>query len=113
MRVRQITTVVTLVLIAFGALAILWLKWRGFRASSSPSAVEIRAARFLRNFTMPRKERDLANPFANDDIATAQGRELFLPDALPAMGSTVGAAPQLEQTNIHASPICTPNSPNV
>jgi predicted CXXCH cytochrome family protein len=78
MRVRQITTVVTLVLIAFGALAILWLKWRGFRASSSPSAVEIRAARFLRNFTMPRKERDLANPFANDDIATALGRELFL-----------------------------------
>jgi predicted CXXCH cytochrome family protein len=56
----------------------LWIKRRGFRASSSPSAIEVRAARFLRGFAIPQKERDLANPFANDDLVSAQGRDLFL-----------------------------------
>ena len=108
MRIRRITTAVTLILIALGALAILWLKGRGFRASSSPSAIEIRAARFLRNLAIPQKERDLANPFVNDDIAAAQGRELFLArcstcHGVDGRGSTpIGANEYPRVPNLHS-----------
>ena len=71
MRIRQIFAAVTLVLIALGMLAVAWLKWRGSRFFF-PCAIEIRAARFLRNFAISRKERYPANPFANDGLALAK-----------------------------------------
>jgi predicted CXXCH cytochrome family protein len=97
-----------LIVVALGALATLLLKWRGFRASSAPSAFEIRAARFFRNFAIPQKERDLANPFANDDIAAAQGRELFLGrcstcHGVDGRGSTpIGANQYPRVPNLHS-----------
>src|SRR5580704_1633490 len=108
MRIRRITTAVTLILIALGVLGMLWLKLRGFRASSSPSAIEILAARFLRNFAIPRRERDLANPFVNDDVAAAQGRELFLArcstcHGVDGRGSTpIGANEYPRVPNLHS-----------
>lgn len=54
------------------------LKWRGLRASSTPSAFETVAARSIRDFAIPRKERHLTNPVADDWTAIQQGREDFL-----------------------------------
>src|ERR1700761_8566744 len=108
MRTRQITTVLILIVVALGALATLLLKRRGFRASSAPSAFEIRAARFFRNFAIPQKERELANPFANDDIAAVQGRELFLGrcstcHGIDGRGSTpIGANQYPRVPNLHS-----------
>jgi predicted CXXCH cytochrome family protein len=60
------------------ALGVLWLKWLGFRATSTPSYLETTLARSLRNFSIPGSERRRTNPYANDDLALEQGREHFL-----------------------------------
>ena len=54
------------------------IRWRGFRASSQPSTFESAVARSLRNFAIPRAEHRSTNPVANDPVAVARGRELFL-----------------------------------
>ena len=54
------------------------LKWRGFRATSTPSALETVVARSIRDFAIPGRERRLVNPDANDWTAIQQGREDFL-----------------------------------
>ncbi len=108
MGIRRIAVTAALVLIVLVAVAVLWLKWRGFRASTSPSAIEIRVARFLRNFAIPRKERDLTNPFVNDDVAAAQGREVFLArcatcHGVDGRGSTaIGANEYPRAPNLHS-----------
>jgi mono/diheme cytochrome c family protein len=73
-----------------------------------PPAMEIRAARYVRNLAIPRTERDLTNPFANDDAAVAQGRELFLAECstchgIDARGSTsIGTAEYPRVPNLHS-----------
>lgn len=64
-----------LVLIAAGAGI---LKWHGFRASSTPSALEVAVARSVRNFAIPRAESRKTNPVANDPIALQQGHDAYL-----------------------------------
>ncbi len=54
------------------------MKMRGFRASSQPSSVEMAVARGVRNFSIPRAESQKKNPYAGDELALQQGRELFL-----------------------------------
>jgi predicted CXXCH cytochrome family protein len=54
------------------------LKWRGFRATSTPSTFEMVAARSVRDFAIPAAERRKVNPDANDSLSIQQGREDFL-----------------------------------
>jgi mono/diheme cytochrome c family protein len=54
------------------------LKWRGLRATSTPSAFETVAARSIRDFAIPGTERHKTNPDAGDSFAIQQGREDFL-----------------------------------
>jgi predicted CXXCH cytochrome family protein len=62
-------------LVAIGAI---WIRVRGFRASSEPSAFEATVARDLRDFSIPSREVRKKNPYAHDDLSVQQGRELFL-----------------------------------
>src|SRR5215469_5948181 len=64
-----------IVAVAFGAAVI---TWRGFSASSAPSAFEAKMARSLRNFAIPGAESRKVNPFAADPRALQQGRNAFL-----------------------------------
>lgn len=78
MKARRIVGIAILAVIALGAVGAAWIKWRGFRASSTPPAIEAGVARSLRNFAIPGDERKRTNPFSNDDVALEQGREQFL-----------------------------------
>src|SRR5215469_13785361 len=64
-----------IVAVAFGAAVI---TWRGFSATSAPSAFEATVARSLRNFAIPRAESRKVNPVADDPRALQQGRDAFL-----------------------------------
>ena len=75
---RKMLVLTFFLLILVGILAAGWLKWRGFRASGTPSAFETGVARSVRNFAIPAKERRRTNPDAGDWIAIRQGREDFL-----------------------------------
>jgi mono/diheme cytochrome c family protein len=78
-----------LILVAVGAL---FIKTRGLRASSSPTAFETSAARLVRDFAIPRAERSQKNPFAGDERAVAQGRDEFLSRCATCHGSDGGGA---------------------
>ena len=68
-----------LVLAAITGIALFTLLvWRGFRASTTPSAVEITVARAARNFAIPSRERNAANPVAPSPEADRQGRDQFM-----------------------------------
>jgi predicted CXXCH cytochrome family protein len=72
----------------------MFIKTRGFRASSSPTVFETSAARLVRDFAIPRAERSQKNPFAGDDQAIAQGRDEFLSRCATCHGSDgSGATP--------------------
>src|SRR5579864_7029472 len=51
---------------------------RGFRASSHPSFFETTVARAVRNFSIPGRESRRKNPYAGDELALQQGRDLYL-----------------------------------
>src|SRR4030095_16489730 len=91
MRRRTVTSVAigALILVALFAL---FIKARGFRASSSPSALETSAARLVRDFAIPRAEKGQRNPFAGDERAVAQGRNEFLSRCATCHGSDGGGA---------------------
>jgi predicted CXXCH cytochrome family protein len=72
-----------IVAVAFGAAVI---TWRGFSATSAPSAFEVKVARFLRNFAIPGAESRKANPVANGPVALQQGRDAFLTRCAPCHG---------------------------
>ena len=55
------------------ALFALFIKARGFRASSTPGAFETSAARLVRDFAIPRAEKGRKNPFAGDEQAARPG----------------------------------------
>jgi predicted CXXCH cytochrome family protein len=69
---------IALVVIVIVVLCAVMLKWRGFRATSTPSALEAATARSVRNFAIPGVERRRKNPVAGDSTAIQQGREDFL-----------------------------------
>jgi hypothetical protein len=73
-RTETITCLALLVLVAFGAAVI---KWRGFRASSKPSAFENVLAHSVRNLAIPRVESRKTNPAANDPVALNKGGRPF------------------------------------
>jgi predicted CXXCH cytochrome family protein len=78
MKSRKTLVLTLLLLIIAGILAAGWIKWRGFRASGTPSGFETGVARSVRNFAIPAKERRRTNPDAADWVAIRQGREDFL-----------------------------------
>jgi mono/diheme cytochrome c family protein len=69
------------------ALFALFIKARGFRASSAPSAFEASAARLVRDFAIPRTAKGQKNPFAGDEQAVGQGRDEFLSHCATCHGS--------------------------
>ncbi len=64
--------------LALGVLCLTFLMWRGFRATSTPSAFETFVARTVRNLAIPRSERHKKNPLQTDSEALRDGREDFL-----------------------------------
>lgn len=78
MRTRNTLIIAALALLFVGTLCAGVLNWRGFRATSTPSAFETVAARSIRDFAIPGAERHKTNPDANDSTAIQQGREDFL-----------------------------------
>jgi len=78
MKPRKTIVMMVLALLLVSALCAGVLKWRGFRATSTPSNFETVAARSIRDFAIPAKERHLKNPNADDWTAIQQGREDFL-----------------------------------
>src|SRR5580704_1181199 len=78
MKPRKTLIITFLGLLLAGAICAGVLKWRGFRATSTPSTFETVAARSVRDFAIPRGERRKKNPEAGDSLAIQQGREDFL-----------------------------------
>src|ERR1035437_693826 len=78
MKVRKSFVLGTLIAIIFVVFGVVALKWRGFRATSTPTAFEADTARFIRDLAIPRAERQKKSPFAGDSAALEQGREYFL-----------------------------------
>ncbi len=78
MKQRKRLISASLALLFIGALLAGFLKWRGFRATSTPTAYEIVIARQIRDFAIPRAEHRKKNPVAGDSLAIEQGREIFL-----------------------------------
>ncbi len=83
---RRVTTAAfaALVLVALFAL---FIKARGFRASSTPGAFETSASRLVRDFAIPRAEKNRNNPFAGDEQALGQGRDEFFSRCATCHGS--------------------------
>src|SRR5580704_11036820 len=78
MKTRNKLIVASLALIFVCTLCAGLLKWRGFRATSTPSTFETVAARSVRDFAIPAAERHKANPDSGDSLSIQQGREDFL-----------------------------------
>src|SRR5246127_2862604 len=78
MRSRRMIGIAVLVLVVLAASGAAAIKWRGFRASSPPSAFEVAASASLRDFAIPRAEKRKINPVAGDSLALEQGRNDFL-----------------------------------
>ncbi len=78
MKIGKTTLVVGLSLLVLAVLGAFWIRWRGFRASATPGALESSVARSIRDFAIPRAEHRQTNPFAGDPIAIAKGRDAFL-----------------------------------
>jgi len=78
MKIGKTALIVGLSLLVLAVLGGVFVRWRGFRASSAPGAFESSLARSMRDFAIPRAERRRTNPYARDPVALAQGREAFL-----------------------------------
>ena len=78
MRIPKAVAIAFLTLVVAVAFAAAVITWRGFSASSAPSAFEATVARSLRNFAIPGRESRKINPLAGDSVAIQQGREAFL-----------------------------------
>ena len=78
MKTQKTLILVSLVTLIAGISCAVALKLRGFRATSTPSVFETTVARSVRDFAIPRSDRNRKNPDAGDSIAIEQGRELFL-----------------------------------
>jgi len=69
------------------ALSALFIKARGFRASSTPGRFETSAVRLVRDFAIPRAASGQKNPLAGDEQAVGQGRDEFLNRCATCHGS--------------------------
>ena len=78
MKIPKFLLVSCLCLLLAGIAAALFIKWRGFRASTPPGALESSLALSVRNFAIPHAEHIQTNPVANDPVALQQGRDAFL-----------------------------------
>jgi predicted CXXCH cytochrome family protein len=78
MKTRKTLVIVSLGLLFVGTLCAGLLKWRGFRADSTPSTFETLAARSIRDFAIPAAERHKTNPDPSNSLSIQQGREDFL-----------------------------------
>src|SRR5690348_14401529 len=76
--IRRVLIVACLCLAALIVLGAIFIKSRGFRASSAPGRLEAKVARSVRNFSIPRAESRQTNPLADDPVALQQGRDAFL-----------------------------------
>jgi predicted CXXCH cytochrome family protein len=96
--------------VAIAGLGAIVLKWRGFRASSRPSAVETAVSRSLRDFAISAKDRNMKNPVAGDSVALQQGREDFLARCASCHGvdgrglTPIGANTYPRVPDLHAKP---------
>ena len=73
------------------ALFALFIKTRGFRASSTPGAFETSAARLVRDFAIPRPEKNRKNPFAGDEQHSAKVVTNSSAAARPVTAATAAA----------------------
>lgn len=78
MRFLKTLGIVFLVLTALATVGGLLIVHRGFRANSTPSALEAAVAFRVRRYSIPAADSDAKNPLANDSEALRQGREIFL-----------------------------------
>jgi predicted CXXCH cytochrome family protein len=97
-------------LVVLIAIAAVWIKVRGFRASSEPSRFETSTARALRNFAIPGAEAKQKSPYhADDTLALQQGRDLFLSRCATCHGvdgrgtTPIGAGVNPRVPDLHAS----------
>jgi predicted CXXCH cytochrome family protein len=77
-RKRITITIAAVGLLSIAFVGAAWLKWRGFRATSTPTQFEAVLARSVRDFAIPAAERGKTNPLANDSAAVEQGHAYFL-----------------------------------
>ncbi|HXE30717.1 MAG TPA: cytochrome c3 family protein [Terriglobales bacterium] len=98
---------------AFVLLALLGaaaLRWHGLRATATPSRLEARTARAIRDFAIPGDERHKTNPDAGDAAALEQGREMFLARCATCHGvdgrgsGAVGAYLYPRAPDLHSAP---------
>ena len=78
MKTQKTLIVAALALLLVGTVCAGVLKWRGFRATSTPSGFETVAARSIRNFAIPSAEHRRTNPVTADPVALQEGRDAFL-----------------------------------
>ena len=110
MKVPKTAVIVCLSLLAAAALGAAFIKWRGFRASTPPSSLEVAAARSLRDFAIPRAEKCEINPVAGDPLALEQGRNDFLARCASCHGvdgrgaTPIGANEYPRVPDLHADP---------
>lgn len=111
MKIGKTAFVVGLSLLVLAVLGGVFVRWRGFRASSEPGTVESSLARAIRDFAIPRAERRRTNPFARDPVALAQGREAFLARCAVCHGvdgrgeTLIGANEYPRVPNLRSEPI--------
>ena len=78
MKALKIVLLLSLGLIVASVVAAFAIKWRGFRASTPPTAIESSLALSIRDFAIPHADHILINPVADDPTAIQQGRDAFL-----------------------------------
>jgi predicted CXXCH cytochrome family protein len=87
--------VVLFSVVLIAAIAIGMLVWRGFRATSEPSAFERKVARTVRNWAIPRTARDQKNPLQITPETLHQGREIFLAQCATCHSYVDNGVPQI------------------
>lgn len=107
---RRMAGIAFLLLIVLGVLGAVFIKWRGFRASSPPGALETKLGRFVRNFAIPHGESRKANPVAGDPVALQQGRDAFFSRCATCHGvdgrgaTPIGANEYPRVPDLHSGP---------
>jgi predicted CXXCH cytochrome family protein len=110
MKTQKILAVTALGLLLVVAVCAGALKWRGFRATSTPSAFETVAARSIRDFAIPSAEHRRTNPVAADPVALQQGRDAFLARCASCHGvdgrgaTPIGANQYPRVPDLHSEP---------
>jgi hypothetical protein len=85
MRSQTVTSAAIAALILVALFAV-FIRARGFRASSTPGAFETSAAPLVRDFAILRAAKGQKNPLGGDEQAVGQGRKEFI---TPAMSETL------------------------